>query len=483
MLLKGAFTMHKTYEMVIGLEVHVELKTASKIFCGCKTHFGASPNTQVCPVCLGLPGSLPVLNEKVVEYAVTAGLATHCTITKVGKQDRKNYFYPDLAKAYQISQYDQPICEHGFIKIEDKTLGSRIGITRIHIEEDAGKLTHHKELGTLIDYNRAGVPLIEIVSEPDIRSALQAKLYLQKLRGIILYTGISDCKMNEGSFRCDVNLSIRKKGETTLGTRTEMKNLNSFSSINKAIEHEFLRQIKLVQAGGKVVQESRKWDQDKNKSISMRTKEDAHDYRYFPDPDLKPIIIGKSYIERLNQALPELPEAKKVKYTSAYDLTVYEAEQIALDRQVAEFYEETLTHYYSPKLTASVLISELIKLKVKSDDSIRIKASQFAGLIHMIDSAIINNSIAKKVLVKMWDTEDTSACIVEREALQVIKDETILLAVIKPILKQNTKIISDYLGGKEKALQSLVGQVMKATQGKAEPEKTMTLIIEEIKKV
>jgi len=475
--------MHKTYEMVIGLEVHVELKTESKIFCGCSTLFGQEPNTQVCPVCLGLPGSLPVLNEKVVEYAVVAGLATNCEITEVGKQDRKNYFYPDLAKAYQISQYDQPLCERGFIEVEDKDVSKKIGITRIHIEEDAGKLIHNKELGTLIDYNRAGVPLVEIVSEPDLRSANEAKLYLQKLRGILLYTGISDCKMNEGSFRCDVNLSIRKKGDSTLGTRTEMKNLNSFSSIGRAIEHEFTRQIKILETGGNVVQETRRWEQDKNKSVSMRTKEDAHDYRYFPDPDLLPIIIEKAYIKALESGLPELPDAKKHKYMSSYDLSIFDAEQIALDLEVAEFFEKTLSYYEQPKLIANILISEVLKLKSKTDDLIKITSKDFAGLIKLIDSGIINTSISKKVIDLMWTEGLSAEEIVKRESLQLITDEDELISYIKPVLEKHDKIVKDYLGGKQKAIQSLVGQVMRVTQGKADPEKTLQLIDTLVKKI
>lgn len=483
MLWKGDLKMHKTYEMVIGLEVHVELKTESKIFCGCSTRFGQEPNTQVCPVCLGLPGSLPVLNEKVVEYAVVAGLATNCEITEVGKQDRKNYFYPDLAKAYQISQYDQPLCERGFIEVEDKEVSKKIGITRIHIEEDAGKLVHNKELGTLIDYNRAGVPLVEIVSEPDLRSANEAKLYLQKLRGILLYTGISDCKMNEGSFRCDVNLSVRKKGDSTLGTRTEMKNLNSFSSIQRAIEHEFTRQIKVLETGGAVVQETRRWEQDKNKSVSMRTKEDAHDYRYFPDPDLLPIIIEKAYIKALEAGLPELPDAKKHKYMSAYDLSIFDAEQIALDLEVAEFFEKTLACYDQPKLIANVLISEVLKLKNKTEDIIKISPEDFAGLIRLIDTGIINTSIAKKVIDMMWSEGLSADEIVKRESLQLITDELELIAYIKPVLEKHDKIVKDYLGGKDKAIQSLVGQVMRVTQGKADPEKTLQLIDTLIKEI
>ncbi|MEE1066805.1 MAG: Asp-tRNA(Asn)/Glu-tRNA(Gln) amidotransferase subunit GatB, partial [Acutalibacteraceae bacterium] len=306
--------MAKEYEMVIGLEVHVELKTKTKIFCNCETSFGAEPNSHTCPVCMGLPGTLPVLNDKVVEYAVKAGLATNCKIANFSKQDRKNYFYPDLPKAYQISQFDLPLCEHGYLDIETESGSKRIGITRIHIEEDAGKLVHDDIHGTMIDCNRCGVPLIEIVSEPDIRSAEEAKAYLQKLRAIILYTGISDCKMNEGSFRCDVNLSVREKGSKKFGTRTEMKNINSFQFVVKAIEYEYKRQIEAIENGEKIVQETRKFDADTGKTYSMRGKENANDYRYFPDPDLPPIELSDEKIEKIKTTIPELPDARKKKY-------------------------------------------------------------------------------------------------------------------------------------------------------------------------
>jgi len=485
MHLKGGITMSKLYEMVIGLEVHVELKTESKIFCGCSTTFGQPPNTQVCPICLGLPGTLPVLNEKVVEYAVLAGLATHCDITRVGKQDRKNYFYPDLPKAYQISQYDQPLCEKGHIEIEDKDYKKKIGITRIHIEEDAGKLIHREGIGTLIDYNRGGVPLIEIVSEPDIRSAQEARLYLQKLRGILLYTGISDCKMNEGSFRCDVNLSVRKKGDKTLGTRTEMKNLNSFSSVGRAIENEFLRQVKLVESGGLVQQETRRWDQDKNKSISMRTKEDAHDYRYFPDPDLMPIVLDEKYINQLKASLPELPDAKKEKYMKEFGLPTYDADQIALNLHIAEYFERAVEHYNNSKMIANVMISEVFRLLQKSDDEdekIPFDPKDLADYVKLIDDRIINASIGKKVIEKMWQEGLTAQVIIDRDDLKLIRDKDILSSYLDEVIKTNEKGVKDYLSGKEKALQSLIGQVMRLTQGKADPEITMELLIKKISK-
>jgi aspartyl-tRNA(Asn)/glutamyl-tRNA(Gln) amidotransferase subunit B len=477
--------LSKKYEVVIGLEVHVELKTASKIFCGCSTTFGAPPNTQCCPVCLGLPGTLPVLNEKVVEYAVLAGLATNCRITRNGKQDRKNYFYPDLPKAYQISQYDHPLCEEGYVDIEAQDLSKRIGITRIHIEEDAGKLIHDQQGGTLIDYNRCGVALIEIVSEPDIRSAEEAKAYLQKLRAILLYADVSDCKMNEGSFRCDVNLSIREYGAKAFGTRTEMKNLNSFNSINRAIANETQRQIRLLESGGKVVQESRRWDQDKNKSFSMRTKEDAHDYRYFPDPDLMPIIIDEAYIENVREQLPPLPDERKAKYIEHYQLSQYDAEQIVSSRELADFFEETAKSVKSPKIAANIMMTDLMRLISKSDDEdlvIPFSGESFSSLVNLIVNGEINTSIAKKVIEKMWKDGVDPVEMIEKEGLKLIKDEGVLTPIVSEILESHEKVVQDYLSGKEKALQSLIGQVMRKTSGKADPQMTLDLIVKMIKK-
>jgi len=470
--------MIKDYEMVIGLEVHVELKTKSKIFCSCDTTYGAAPNTQTCPVCLGLPGTLPVLNKQVVDYAIKAGLATHATITKIGKQDRKNYFYPDLTKAYQISQYDQPICEHGYIDVVDDGI-KRIGITRIHIEEDAGKLVHHPDKGTLIDYNRAGVPLIEIVSEPDIRSAKEAKSYLQKLRGILLYADVSDCKMNEGSFRCDVNLSVRKKGAKELGTRTEMKNLNSFSSVVKAIDHEYQRQVKLIESGGQVDQETRKWDQDKNKSIAMRSKEDAHDYRYFPDPDLTPIIIDETHISRLEKELPELPDKRVERYEAA-GISRSDAELIVIDKAFSDYLDEVIQVGGQAKTAASFMITSLKKYS-DTEEEIPLSPLAYKELIDCLVDDTLNVSLAKRVIQKMIEEEKSASEIIQLYDLQIIKDESVLLPIIEVVLEKSGKIIQDYLSGKEKALQAIVGQVMKSTAGKADPEITLQLIKESIK--
>ena len=348
--------MIKDYEMVIGLEVHVELKTKTKIFCSCPTTFGAEPNTHTCPVCMGMPGTLPVLNKQVVEYAVMAGLATNCKIANYSKQDRKNYFYPDLPKAYQISQYDLPLCEHGWLDIEVEGGTKRIGITRIHIEEDAGKLVHDSERGTMIDCNRCGVPLIEIVSEPDIRSAEEAKAYLQKLRATILYTGISDCKMNEGSLRCDVNLSVRKKGTEKFGTRTEMKNINSFAFVVKAIEYEYKRQVEAIEAGETIVQETRRFDANTGKTSSMRSKENANDYRYFPDPDLPPIELTDEVIKKLGSQIPSLPDERKALYMKKYGLSAYDSEILTTDMAEADYFEQAAAKTDYPKLLANILI-------------------------------------------------------------------------------------------------------------------------------
>ena len=372
--------MAKEYEMVIGLEVHVELKTKTKIFCNCETSFGAEPNSHTCPVCMGLPGTLPVLNDKVVEYAVKAGLATNCKIANFSKQDRKNYFYPDLPKAYQISQFDLPLCEHGYLDIETESGSKRIGITRIHIEEDAGKLVHDDIHGTMIDCNRCGVPLIEIVSEPDIRSAEEAKAYLQKLRAIILYTGISDCKMNEGSFRCDVNLSVREKGTEKFGTRTEMKNINSFQFVVKAIEYEYKRQIEAIEDGEEIVQETRKFDADTGKTYSMRGKENANDYRYFPDPDLPPIELSDEKIEKIKTTIPELPDARKKKYMEKYGISAYISEKIISDMDMADYFEKVATLAKTPKVVANLLVGEVARLNTAEIFYCPISAANMAKL-------------------------------------------------------------------------------------------------------
>ena len=466
--------MAKEYEMVIGLEVHVELKTKTKIFCNCETSFGAEPNSHTCPVCMGLPGTLPVLNDKVVEYAVKAGLATNCTIANFSKQDRKNYFYPDLPKAYQISQFDLPLCEHGYLDIETESGSKRIGITRIHIEEDAGKLVHDDVHGTMIDCNRCGVPLIEIVSEPDIRSAEEAKAYLQKLRAIILYTGISDCKKNEGSFRCDVNLSVREKGTEAFGTRTEMKNINSFNYVVQAIEYEYRRQINAIESGEKIVQETRKFDQETGKTYTMRSKENANDYRYFPDPDLPPIELTDDEIEIIKSTISELPDNKKERYIKVYGLTAYDSDALLAEPSMASYFEEVVQYTKYHKIVANIFITEIMRLN-KDEFFCPIAAENLANLATLFGEQIINSSTVKRLLSRMWKEDFDPKAIVEKEGLTQINDREILADIANEVLKNSEKLVTDYKRGKVKAFEALMGQAMGKTAGKANP-----VILEEI---
>ena len=467
--------MAKEYEMVIGLEVHVELKTKTKIFCNCETSFGAEPNSHTCPVCMGLPGTLPVLNDKVVEYAVKAGLATNCKIANFSKQDRKNYFYPDLPKAYQISQFDLPLCEHGYLDIETESGSKRIGITRIHIEEDAGKLVHDDIHGTMIDCNRCGVPLIEIVSEPDIRSAEEAKAYLQKLRAIILYTGISDCKMNEGSFRCDVNLSVREKGTEKFGTRTEMKNINSFQFVVKAIEYEYKRQIEAIEDGEEIVQETRKFDADTGKTYSMRGKENANDYRYFPDPDLPPIELSDEKIEKIKTTIPELPDARKNKYMEKYEISAYISEKIISDMDMADYFEKVATLAKTPKVVANLLVGEVARLNTAEMFYCPISAANMAKMSDLISDEVINTSTAKKLIARMWEADSDPVVIVEKEDLKQINDRDFLVKIATEVIGNLPKLVSDYKNGKQQAIKALMGQAMSKTTGKANP-----VVMEEI---
>ncbi|WP_010168129.1 Asp-tRNA(Asn)/Glu-tRNA(Gln) amidotransferase subunit GatB [Candidatus Epulonipiscium viviparus] len=468
------------YEMVIGLEVHCELNTETKIFCGCKTTFGAEPNTQVCPVCMGMPGTLPVLNEKVVNYAIKAGLATKCKIRAVSKQDRKNYFYPDLPKAYQISQFDEPLCERGYIEIETEGGAKKIGITRIHIEEDAGKLIHDKEKGTFIDSNRCGVPLIEIVSEPDMRSSLEAVAYFKKLRAIILYTGISDCKMNEGSLRCDVNLSVRKKGEEKFGTRTEMKNLNSFTFIQKAIEYEFKRQVDIVKAGGEVVQETRRYDQATGKTYSMRTKEDSNDYRYFPDPDLAPIVTSKEKIQKLKKEIPPLPDERKQKYMQNYGLNAYDAELLTNEKEVANYFEKAAVYAKNKKILANLIITEV--LKMVEDDKIKISYKSIADISNLASGDKINSSVAKKLIKDAWDKNiDVNKYVEENDLLQ-INDKVLLKKLVLEAIKADPKSVAAYKAGKSIVIKSFIGKIMGKTGGRANPVVVSKLLEKELSK-
>ncbi len=465
------------YEVVIGLEIHVELKTKSKIFCSCPTVFGAAPNTQVCPICLGLPGTLPTLNRQAVEYAVTAGLALDCEIARYSKFDRKNYTYPDLPKAYQISQYDLPICRHGRLSIATDGGEKDIGITRIHLEEDAGKLIHSPELGTLIDCNRCGVPLIEIVTEPDIRSAAEAVAFLEKLRATIVYTGVSDCKMNEGSLRCDVNLSVRRIGDPVLGTRTETKNLNSFQSVRRAIEYETERQIALLDSGEKVVQETRRFDQSDGRTYTMRRKEDADDYRYFPDPDLAPISLDETYIESIRRSLPVLPEQRKRKYVKEYGLTASDAQLITGRRDVADHFEAAAVGTRYPKTLANLLITEGFRM-LEPDEAIPVSPESLARLAELVGNGEINSGAGKRVLCEIWEKGGTPDETVDRLGLRQLSDEASLRAAVDDAIKNIPAAVADYKNGKTKAFGAIMGQAMRATGGRADPEMLKKLILE-----
>lgn len=457
------------YEMVVGLEVHAELKTQSKIFCSCPTDFGAPPNTQCCPVCMGLPGALPVLNGAAVDFAVKAGLATNCTIANVSKLDRKNYFYPDMPKAYQISQYDLPLCRNGFLEIETEQGSKKIGIVRIHIEEDAGKLIHDENGETLLDFNRCGIGLIEIVSAPDVRSGEEARAYLQKLRTVLLYTGVSDCRMNEGSLRCDVNLSVRKKGDPSFGVRTEIKNLNSFSYIVKAIDYEFRRQVALLEAGETVCQQTRRFDVSTGKTELMRIKENADDYRYFPEPDLPPIHIDEKRIEALRGELPRLPDERKRDYLERYGLSVYDAEVLCADPLLAEYFECGAEQTEYPKLLANMMLSELMRLSASERFSCPISPSHMAKLADLLGGEIINSSTAKALIAQMWEKDRSPEELVREQGLMQINDTALLRTEIEEALRANPKALSDYRNGKKAAAKVIVGRVMASTRGRANP--------------
>ena len=474
------------YEVIIGLEVHAELSTKTKIFCSCPTTFGANPNTQVCPICMGMPGTLPVLNEKVVEYAVKAGLATNCEIARKSKNDRKNYFYPDLPKAYQISQYDEPLCEHGYVEIENKDGKKKIGLTRIHIEEDAGKLNHDEfGGGSLVDLNRAGVPLIEIVSEPDLRSAEEADSYLKKLKSILEYIEVSDCKMQEGSFRADVNVSVRKKGDTKLGTRTEMKNMNSFRSITRAIEYEVDRQIDVLEDGGKIEQETLRWDEVSGKTFSMRDTEDAQDYRYFPDPDLVAINLSDEYIENIKNNLPELPESRKERYLKEYKLSEKDASIITSSKYLSDLFEGAIKECNNPKAVSNWIISDISRILNETEmDPIEIPfdSKQLGKLVILIDKGTISSSIGKKVLEELFENPKDPEEIIKEKGWIQISDEGAIKEVVMKVLEANPQSIADYKAGKDRALGFLVGQAMKETKGKANPKMLNEMFLEELKK-
>ena len=465
--------MSKAYETVIGLEVHVELATKTKIFCGCSTAFGGVPNTHTCPVCTGMPGSLPVLNKAVVEKAIAVGLATNCTITKNCKFDRKNYFYPDNPQNYQISQLYYPICRNGKVEIEVNGNKKYVGIHEIHMEEDAGKLVHDPYDDTsLVDFNRSGVPLIEIVSEPDMRSAEEVIAYLDKLRMIIQYLGASDCKLNEGSMRADVNLSVREVGAEQYGTRTEMKNLNSFKAIARAIENEQERQIDLIEEGKAVVQETRRWDDTKGYSYAMRSKEDAQDYRYFPDPDLVPIIISDEWMEEIRAKQPELRTEKQQRYKEEYDIPEYDIDIITSSKKMADLFEETIALGAAPKKVSNWLMVETMRLLKEHEmeaDEIRFSAAHLAALIQMVEAREINGTVAKEVFEKVFSENIDPKAYVEEHGLKTVNDEGALKKVVEEVIASNPQSVEDYRNGKEKAIGFLVGQTMKAMKGKADP--------------
>ena len=465
--------MSKVYETVIGLEVHVELASKTKIFCGCSTAFGGAPNSHTCPVCTGMPGSLPVLNKQVVEYAIAVGLATNCSITQYCKFDRKNYFYPDNPQNYQISQLYLPICRNGGVEIETAAGKKTVGIHEIHMEEDAGKLVHDEwEDCSIVDYNRSGVPLIEIVSEPDMRSAEEVIAYLEKLRMIIQYLGASDCKLNEGSMRADVNLSVREMGAPEFGTRTEMKNLNSFKAIARAIEGERARQIELIEEGKKVVQETRRWDDNKEYSYAMRSKEDAQDYRYFPEPDLVPIVISDEWIAQVKARQPELRTEKLERYKKEFGLPDYDAEIITGHKKFADLFEATTEICKKPKKVSNWIMGEIIRLLKENEmdpEDIKFSPVNLAKVIELADSGAINSTVAKEVFEQVFKNDIDPDKYVEEKGLKTVNDASELKAVVEQVIKDNPQSVEDYRNGKEKAIGFLVGQTMKAMKGKANP--------------
>ncbi len=477
--------MSKQYETVIGLEVHVELATKTKIFCGCSTAFGAAPNTQTCPVCTGMPGSLPVLNKQVLEYAIAVGLATNCEITRYAKFDRKNYFYPDNPQNYQISQLYLPICRNGSVEIETEEGGAKkVGIHEIHMEEDAGKLIHDEwEDCSLVDYNRSGVPLIEIVSEPDMRSAGEVIAYLEKLRLLIQYLGASDCKLQEGSMRADVNLSVREAGAAQFGTRTEMKNLNSFKAISRAIAGETERQIDLIESGQKVVQETRRWDDAKGESYAMRSKEDAQDYRYFPDPDLVPVAVSDEMLERIRASQPEFRNEKRRRYKEEFGIPDYDIEIITQSKHMADLFEAATAICGQPKKVSNWLMGETLRLmKEKETDAqdLRFSPEHLAKLIALVDAKVINGQVAKEVFEIMFEEDVDPERYVEEKGLKTVNDEGALRKTIAEVIAANPQSVEDYRNGKEKAIGFLVGQTMKAMKGKADPAEVNRILLTQL---
>ena len=476
------------YEAVIGLEIHCELKTKTKIFCGCATGFGAEQNTHVCPVCLGLPGVLPTINKSVVEFAIKAGLATNCTVNKYSKFDRKNYYYPDLPKNWQTSQYDLPIVEHGWVDIDVDGKKKRVRLTRIHMEEDAGKLVHSgttiKDSATSnVDYNRTGVPLLEIVREPDMSSAEEARVYMEKIKAIMEYIDVSNCRMEEGNLRADLNVSLRPVGSDTLGTRTEMKNINSFKAVEDAINYEIERQTEILEDGGHIVQETRTWDPARGITLSMRSKENAHDYRYMPEPDLPPIVTSDETIEKYRRELPELPDARRARLEKDYGLSDYDAGIITSSRAMAEYFDATIADGADPKLAANWIMGDLSKsLNEESLDISKspVDAKRLGQMIQLIMKDTISGKIAKKVFKEMWTNTDAPEKIVKDKGLVQITDTGAIEAAVEAAIAANPKAVEEYKGGKKKAIGALVGQVMKATKGKANPQMVNKLLAEKL---
>lgn len=472
----------KQYETVIGLEVHIELATKTKIFCGCSTEFGSAPNTHTCPVCTGMPGALPVLNKQVVEYAMALGIATHCKITQVCKFDRKNYFYPDNPQNYQISQLYLPIARDGYVEIDTQAGRKKVRIHEMHMEEDAGKLVHDEWDDTsLVDYNRSGVPLVEIVSEPDMRSADEVIAYLEKLRMIAQYLGVSDCKLQEGSMRADVNLSVREIGTDTFGTRTEMKNLNSFKAIAHAIEGERQRQIELLETGKEVIQETRRWDDNKEHSYAMRSKEDAQDYRYFPEPDLVPIVISDDWIRQIRERQPELRTEKLVRYKEEFGISEYDAGLLTESKKVADIFEAVVKQCGKPKKAANWIMGEMFRLmkeKAVEPEKLNFSPGHLAKLIDMTDAGTISASVARKVFEQIFSDNADPEKYVEENGLKTVNDEGAIRAAVEKVLRENTQAVEDYKSGKQKAFGALMGQSMRALKGKADPAAVTGMIKE-----
>ena len=470
----------ESYEAVIGLEIHVELNTESKMFCACPVSFGEKPNTQVCPVCLGHPGVLPVLNGKAVEHATLIGLSLNCEVTEFCQFHRKNYFYPDMPKDYQISQYDLPLCVEGYLEVGEEKGVSRIGITRVHMEEDTGKLIHiggsgriHGADYSLVDFNRAGVPLIEIVSEPDIRSPEEARMFMQKLRSIILTLGVSDCNMEEGSMRCDANVSVRPVGRKEFGTKTEVKNINSFRSVQRALQHELDRHIDTIDSGDRVVQETRHWDDAGGVTTSLRSKEEAHDYRYFPEPDLVPLISDKPKVERMKKALPELPDARRVRLMEQYGLPKHDANVISLSKATGDFFEEVMETYEDTRKVSNWILVELGALLNQANleiDECAVTPRHLIDLLKLMDKGTISGKMAKDIFKESFDTGKLPSVIVEDKGLVQLTDEDAIGKIVEQVLAENPKAIEDYKNGQERVVGFLVGQVMRLTQGKASPD-------------